>query len=318
MAPVFQRADRRYIANAVNAVTHGDQDMYESGLDFTSEGTRSQRAAQLVKHIFEETEDPDRAVVDLLNFLYVDSAKAEYRKGTDEFEALNRMVLAPRGVVLTDDGFTVGAERERESVPVTKAREVAKPVASFNGESNPLNDLYRAQPPSRNTKSVFVVHGRDTRPVEVVEQFLVYVGLRMMSWSEAREHTGVPQPTTYDIVRAGMTSAAAIVVIFSPDDEARLRPEFWEDGREERPSGQPRQNVLLEAGMAFASAPERTIFVQSATTRPISDISGFNWVKLDGTWGSREDFVKRLQTAGARCDPPSNLAGGLAGPFKVV
>lgn len=314
MAPVFQRIDRRFIATAVSAITHGDQDMFEEGLDFSSsgQGTRSQRAARLVAHLCEQSQDPDRAILDLLNFLYVDSPRAEFRKGSDEFAALERHVLKPRGVVLSDQGFALDALPAREASASTPGREHAIPAA----EANP----FAVQVPGvlpRNSASVFVVHGRDMRPVGVLRQFLIYLGLRMMSWPEAREQTGVPQPTTYEIVQAGMRSAAAIVVVFSPDDEARLKPEFWDNGYREVPEGQPRQNVLLEAGMAFASAPERTIFVRSASTRSISDISGFNWVKLDGSWDSREDFVKRLQAAGVRFSPPPNLMDELAGSFKV-
>ena len=105
-----------------------------------------------------------------------------------------------------------------------------------------------------------------------------------MSWSDAVALTKEPQPTTYGVVAAGIAHAVAVIVIFSPNDEARLSREFAANDKDPEltVAGQPRQNVLLEAGMAFGTAPTRTIFVQSARTRPISDIQGFNWVNLDG------------------------------------
>ena len=70
--------------------------------------------------------------------------------------------------------------------------------------------------------------------------------------------------------------------------------------------------------MAFALARERKIFLQSATTREISDIAGFNWVNLDGRWDSRNDLKERLNRAGASVRAGNyNLADELAGPFKV-
>jgi predicted nucleotide-binding protein len=141
----------------------------------------------------------------------------------------------------------------------------------------------------------------------------------MMPWSEAVRLTGEAQPHTYDIVHAGMTHAAAIIVIFSPDDLARVKDDFSEmDDPDRTPQGQARQNVTLEAGMAFAMAPKRTIFVKSQATREISDIAGFNWVKLNGEYDSRADLKNRLEIAGADLRPQSeNLMDPRAGNFRV-
>ncbi|TFB97597.1 hypothetical protein [Cryobacterium sp. HLT2-28] len=71
--------------------------------------------------------------------------------------------------------------------------------------------------------------------------------------------------------------------------------------------------------MAFALARERTIFLQSAKTRDISDIAGFNWVKLNGVWDSRNDLKNRLEKAGADVRKGNfDLMDSLAGPFSVV
>lgn len=310
MPSVFRLSDRRYLADAVaQGFSHGDQTLFETGLGIRTEGTRAQRGSALVQHLFDKVDEPDAAVVDLLNFLYVESAGAAFRLESDAFATLQARVLDPHGVALTDDGFRLPAlgssPDRRPPSAVSQTTEVPLPA--------------NAPRASVDASRVFVVHGRDQRPIQVLEQFLMFVGLRMMPWSEARSLTASPQPTTYDIVRAGMGAAAAIVVVFSPDDLAQLDPSLDPSSPPEPPRGQARQNVLLEAGMAFASAPRKTIFVMSAPTRPITDISGFNWVNLDGKWDSRQDLVNRLRDAGAAVSAsPGDLRAPLAGAFKVI
>lgn len=58
--------------------------------------------------------------------------------------------------------------------------------------------------------------------------------------------------------------------------------------------------------------------MQSARTRPLSDIEGFNWVKLDGEFDSRADLIGRLRTADAPVQHKQNLLDHTAGPFKVT
>lgn len=73
--------------------------------------------------------------------------------------------------------------------------------------------------------------------------------------------------------------AQAVVVLFTPDDKARLDPRLLQsyDGADEREfTGRARQNVLLEAGMALGIAQERTVMVRFGRPRRISDIEGVN------------------------------------------
>ena len=337
---LFKTIDRRHFAVVVSKfLTHGGMNIYESGLGFNSDpdgvANKDHRAAALVNHLFEQP-DTDDLIVDLLDHLFVSAPYSDRLIEDEAFKALDRKVLQPRGVVLTDDGYQLPGEKITRNVfdrpqpgadelgpgsksvrnPATSPSSVWSPADSPSPASSPAP----APAPTGNNHLVFVVHGRDTRPVTVLDTFLTFCGLQMMSWADARRATGKTQPTTYEIVLAGITRAAAIIVIFSPDDLGRVKDDFAAGPADpdKKPQGQARQNVILEAGMAFGIAPERTIFVQSDRTRPLSDIDGFNWVNLDGSHDSREDLIGRLRDAKAPVRHKSNLLDHTAGAFKVT
>lgn len=340
---IFKRADTSFFVTSLASDTsHAGISTFEMtiGIDTAHAGSKHERAVQVLKHLLAQP-DTDVLMIELLNYLYVENSWAA--RGTSEpFQRLKDRVLTPRGIQLTDDGFTLPDGRdvdqlERVAEPShSKAEEVSAGRFQKVFGSGPVNPPWLTDPvaaplpaallmqstpsPVTDKNKVFVVHGRDMRPVEVLKRYLLFLGLHMMPWSEAVRLTGRPQPHTYDVVMAGMEHSAAIVVIFSPDDLARVKDAFSEaDDLDRTPQGQARQNVTLEAGMAFAMAPKRTIFLKSAETRDISDIDGFNWVKLDGEWDSRMDLKNRLESAGAAVfNHNPNLLDALAGPFRVL
>lgn len=98
--------------------------------------------------------------------------------------------------------------------------------------------------------------------------------------------------------------AQAAVVLFTPDDEARLHEDLQspdEPPHERELTCQPRPNVLIEAGMALAFQPDRTIIVQVGHLRPVTDLGGRHVVHL-GTPGSLVALATRLHTAGCPVD----------------
>lgn len=345
---IFKPIDTSYLVNALSTdMTHAGISTFERtlGMDTSSSGeSKSERAVKILRAIMTHP-DTDALIIGMLDQLYVQNPFA-MREDNEVFQRLKAKVLDPRGVTLSDDGFVLPDGRSIDqlkrttepgvnmaktnpnpgstsipfanspspwptspSVPSTSATQVRVPSAG-TGTNAGIN---------RSSDKVFIVHGRDMRPVDVLKKYLLFLGLHMIPWSEAVKLTGKSQPHTFDIVKAGMDHAAAIIVIFSPDDLARVKDEFSSpDSPDRNLQGQARQNVILEAGMAYALAPERTIFLKSAETREISDISGFNWVKLNGAWDSRADLKNRLDKAGAKLSPAgTNLADDLAGPFLV-
>lgn len=321
---LFRRSDMRFFASALaNNATHGGISTFELGIGITTEGNKGERASLVIKTIMSE-EHTDALLLELLNFLYVENPYADTSSSNTAYDQLRTNVLDPLGVTLTSNGYALPDGRDVDALQA-EARNGRESSRVHSPAPAPANPVHSASSTSElmtvtDTNKVFLVHGRDLRPVIVLEQFLLYLGLHLISWPEAVALTGRSQPHTIDVVKAGLANASAVIVLFSPDDEARLKKEFSHGPGDSdiRLVGQARQNVLLEAGMAFALAPEKTIFVKSAQTREISDIAGFNWVKMDGAWQSRQDLKNRLATARAAVRTGEyDLTASAAGPFQV-
>ncbi len=131
--------------------------------------------------------------------------------------------------------------------------------------------------------------------------FLRAIGLHPLEWSEAVRATGNPTPYVGQIIETAFATAQAVVVLFTPDDEARLRDAYWAAGdppHETELTGQARPNVLFEAGMAMQRSQERTVLVELGLLRPFSDIAGRYTIRIDNTSQRRQELAQRLQAAG--------------------
>jgi len=159
------------------------------------------------------------------------------------------------------------------------------------------------QPP--DSRKVFVVHGRNEQIKEAVFGFLGTVGLEPIDWREAVAMTRKGTPYVGEVLDVALRSAQAIVVVMTPDDEAKLRKPYQKDDDpeyEKAPTPQPRPNVLFEAGFAMGHAPDRTVLIQIGNVRPFSDIQGRHVVRLDNTREKREDIAQRLRSVGCPVD----------------
>src|SRR5439155_26158937 len=116
----------------------------------------------------------------------------------------------------------------------------------------------RPEPRKRRGTSVFVVHGRNENLRRSLFAFLRSIGLQPIEWRKAIELAGKPSPYVGEILDAAFREAVAVVVLLSPDDEAKLKGQFLKSndpGHEKRLTGQARANVLFEAGMAMGRNP---------------------------------------------------------------
>ena len=137
---------------------------------------------------------------------------------------------------------------------------------------------------SMNSRDVFVIHGRDERLRSGMFEFLRSLGLSPMEWTHAVELTGKGAPYVGEVLDAAFSNAQAVVVLFTPDDLVRLRPELCSPKEPEHETSltpQARPNVLFESGMAMARNPDRTIFVEIGGLRPFSDVGGRHMVRMD-------------------------------------
>ena len=133
-------------------------------------------------------------------------------------------------------------------------------------------------------RTVFVVHGRDNVAREALFTFLRAIGLRPLEWSEIVKATGKGSPYIGEVLEKGFSIAQAVVVLMTPDDEARLREPYRgpnKPSHETDLTPQPRPNVLLEAGMALGLFPERTVIVEIGQLRPLSDIGGRHVIRMN-------------------------------------
>ena len=162
--------------------------------------------------------------------------------------------------------------------------------------------------PGQDTNVVFVVHGRNEQARRAMFDFLRAIGLQPLEWSQAIKATGQPDPYIGEILDAAFSLAHAVIVLMTPDDEARLQEQYRQPNdlpHEVNLSGQARQNVLFEAGMAMGRDSNRTILVEIGRLRPFSDVAGRHIMRLDGTSQSRLLLAQRLQAA----ECPVNLDG---------
>lgn len=151
-------------------------------------------------------------------------------------------------------------------------------------------------------KTVFVVHGRNMKIKQNVFIFLRSLNVRPLEWESAVKMTNKGAPTTLEVIKAGMKNSNGIIVLFTGDDLAKLKEEFWVAGENFDFESQPRQNVLIEAGMAMALYPDSTIIVRIGKQRDISDFAGINYINLNNQPEKRQAFVSRLKTIGIKID----------------
>jgi predicted nucleotide-binding protein len=191
----------------------------------------------------------------------------------------------------------------RGTVPTTAA-------AAIPSEPLPARLTRNAQSAARDKRrkkgnAVWVVHGRNEKLRKAVFTFLRATGVQPIEWSKALALTRKPSPYVGEVLEAAFAKAQAVVVLPTPDDEARLKREFQrprDPAYEKVLTGQARPNVLFEAGMAFGTHPDQTVIVEIGELRPFSDTYGRHVVQLANDAASRQEFMIKLRNAGCQID----------------
>jgi len=154
-------------------------------------------------------------------------------------------------------------------------------------------------------RRVFVVHGRDTKTRDSLFGLLRAFGLRPIEWTEAVRKTGNTMPSILEILRSGLEMPQAVVVLLTADDRGILRRQFQkpdDPDYEAKLFGQPRLNVVFEAGLACALFPRSTILVERGPLRPFTDIGGIDSIKIRSGPSWKNELRRRLETAGCEVD----------------
>jgi hypothetical protein len=149
-----------------------------------------------------------------------------------------------------------------------------------------------------------VVHGRNLAARNAMFMFLRSLGLSPIEWEEAVAETGMGSPYTLEAVQAAMDVAQAVVVVLTAEDQAGLLPALA-DGQESTETaleGQPRQNVIFEAGMAMGTGRAGAVLVEIGPIRSASDLHGLNVVRLTNDAQRRAALRNRLINAGCAVD----------------
>jgi predicted nucleotide-binding protein len=146
-------------------------------------------------------------------------------------------------------------------------------------------------------KTVFVVHGRNAPLRAALFAFLRSLGLNPLEWTSALKATKSGSPTIMEVIEVMLTKAQGIVVLLTPDDLVRLKPEFHKrnekrDETEER--GQARPNVLFEAGIAMGSDPKNTVLLQVGDVKGFTDIGGIHVTQMNNSAEARQELAQKL------------------------
>jgi predicted nucleotide-binding protein len=161
-----------------------------------------------------------------------------------------------------------------------------------------------ARPAARpKDNTVFVVHGRDDALRKSMFAFLRALGLKPMEWGDALAEAKGANPQIENIIDTAMSKCQAVVVLFSPDEEARLKESLCGRGEKQtegKLAGQPRPNVLFEAGLTLGRHPEKTLLVQVGKVRGFTDIAGRHLARLTNDTPRRNDVANRLEKLAAR------------------
>jgi predicted nucleotide-binding protein len=222
----------------------------------------------------------------------------------------------PRHLAAIKVGADVGVTINRYATPeeLSQLRSAGSPVAppqTQTGATSPKANrsgvgrgpAKKGARPTPNT--VFVVYGRDDVARSSMFTFLRALGVKPIEWSSAIEMSKKAAPFIGEILETAFSRARAIVVLMTPDDQAKLRDDLLSpsDKPYERTlTSQARPNVLFEAGMAFATHPDRTVLVQLGNLREFSDVAGRHVVQMSNEYAKRRELGIKLKNAGCDID----------------
>jgi predicted nucleotide-binding protein len=182
------------------------------------------------------------------------------------------------------------AARERNGLILSYAFSKRLPKRSISGVILSISVAPHAlglSSATHMTKRVFMIHGRDEDARDVLADFVRSLGLEPLLFEHVRASLG-GNPFIYNVVRAGIREANAVIALFTPDEHAAF---YDRNGAlnigEQR--WQARQNVIFEAGVAYGISQKKTILVSlGSDVRLFSDVEGKYIIPLGASDGKEQ------------------------------
>jgi predicted nucleotide-binding protein len=158
-----------------------------------------------------------------------------------------------------------------------------------------------------NRKLVMVIYGHDAEAKNALFDWLRAIGLQPQEWNQVISATGTASPYIGQAVERAFSNAQAVVAFFTPDERVLAMNASPEDPSSWRLQARP--NVMIEAGMALITHPDRTVFVVLGDQELPSDLAGRHHVRLRRDSAEPlHDLASRLQKAGCDTDTSSGSA----------
>jgi len=156
----------------------------------------------------------------------------------------------------------------------------------------------------KDRKSVMVIYGEDTEANVALFDWLRAIGLQPLEWSQLVSASGAASPYTRpyigQVIAKGFEQAQAVIALLTPDERV-IAAQAAEGDKAWRLQARP--NVLIEAGMAMATHPDRTILVVLGPQEQPSDLAGLHYIRLSpGDPLPLHDLAERLRIAGCEID----------------
>ncbi len=219
----------------------------------------------------------------------------------------DKMIQVPTDVRLLLDhsrGVLVRMGTIMEADAGTLSTAIAALKAERNDDEPEVQQVVAEVERAMPNNQVFVVHGRDEEPKDLVFAIMESVGLRPRDFNDIRREMG---GAAYigDVLDRALRQATAILVLLTPDEEVRLRPDLVREGGSDDAGFQARPNVILEAGMALVKNRDQTVIVEWGNVRQMTDLSGLHTLRWnEDSPQTRYELLELLEAAGCQRNQP--------------
>lgn len=181
-----------------------------------------------------------------------------------------------------------------ESCRTQASNSVDPRQSAVHNRSAPMQETRQGSALAKNRNAVMVIYGHDQEANEALFAWLRTIGLQPKEWSQLIQLSGSASPYIGQVLEHAFQNVQAVVALFTPDEHVRGTDNTWRL--------QARPNVLIEAGMALITHPDRTVLITLGSQELPSDLAGRHYVRLDGTSRSLNEIANRLQGAGCEID----------------